>query len=70
MGVAALIKTTIPFYSMVFGSSWLFIVIADDIADDIAAFNNTISNSKDSDRDDETKKTFGDFIQSYADAKQ
>lgn len=55
---------------MVFGSSWLFIVIADDIKDDVATFNNTISNEAEDSDPVQATKSFCDIIQSYADAKE
>lgn len=36
---AAIILTVIPFFSFIFGSSWLFIFIADDIRKDLIDFN-------------------------------
>lgn len=72
-GLAAVIKISIAFFGIIFGSCWLFVVIAKDITNDVAAFNNTVETLKiehiDRNRA-ELLKSFCDIMQNYLDAKQ
>lgn len=70
---ASIVATDILFLGIVFGSSWLFIVIAEDITYDVIAFNNLVTTLKTEDNDSdhaELIKRFCDIIQQYMDAKQ
>lgn len=70
---ASIVTTDILFLGIVFGSSWQFIVIAEDITNDLGAFNNAVKCLKDEDKDKdhaELIKRCCDVIQYYADAKQ
>lgn len=65
-GCAAGAVPTFIFLSLVFGSCWLFIFIAEDITQDVAAFNFTASNENQR----ELTKRFCDTVQIHSDAKQ
>lgn len=70
---ASIVTTDVLFLGIVFGSSWLFIVIAKDITNYLDVFNNAVATLKeattDSDRT-ELVKHFCENIRNYADAKQ
>lgn len=61
------------YFNFAFGSSWLFFVIAEDITNDVATFNNLVKTlkpkNKDRDRVD-LMNCFRDIIQNYTNAKQ
>lgn len=64
-----------PFYQYLFGSGWLFIFIANDIKEDLAAFNTdvTIFENVTKNRDEHRFKLTNKFcaiIQLYTDAKE
>lgn len=68
-----MVITNVSFFGIVFGSNWLFIVIADDLTNDLVAFNKAVSIQNDSDDDGSDTLTMGRFcvvIQNYMDAKQ
>lgn len=68
-GVGSFIIVSIPFFNLVCGSCWIFIVIADDITSDVAGFNDTVEILDDSDRTESVKR-IRDIIQNYSDAKE
>lgn len=69
-GIACIFIVAITFFGIIFGSSWLFIVIAKDISNDMAAFNQTVEKPlKGNDRKDAIKR-FSDIVQKYSDAKE
>lgn len=57
------------FLNLVFGSCWLFIFIAEDIAQDVAAFNIIAATTPDK-KSAELMKRFCDMVQIHLDAKQ
>lgn len=59
----------IPFFGLIFASSWLLITIADEMTDKLATFNNDVKISDESDHE-ELMQRFRDAIQNYTDAKQ
>lgn len=66
----SMITVSFPFLNMIFGSCWIFIVIAGDITNDVAAFNDTVEIlSSTSDRA-ESLERIRDIIQNCSDAKQ
>lgn len=70
-GTLPIMISTTVFFNIIFGSCLLFIVIAEDIANDVAAFNNTIQTLKN--RDGDRAKVMGhfcDIVQQYADVNQ
>lgn len=70
VGVGAIIIAVIPFFNVIFASSWLFIVIVEDLTKDVTAFNQYVVNAlKDSDRSKRIERLHI-FIQHYSDAKQ
>lgn len=68
-GIGAIVLIVIAFFGIVFGSSWLFIVIADDIKNDVAAFNDIVETQKHCDRAMLVKR-FRDILKHYLNAKQ
>lgn len=70
-GVSAVLIISTAIFNIIFGSIWLFIVIAEDLTNDMAAFNNNIVKiiQKNHDRD-ELMGRFREIIQNYTDAKQ
>lgn len=60
----------VHFLYLVFGSSWFFIFIADDITMDMAAFNIDAKTETSNENHTELKKRFSDIVQVYLDAKQ
>lgn len=66
-GFSANIAACLPFFIIIFAPSWLFIVIVDDITNDMAAFNNVVET-----RNNHSKilKRFGSIVQNHSDAKQ
>lgn len=72
-GVAAVTLAVIPFYCILFGSCWLFIVIARDITADVAAFNKVIKTRRDSAGADRLMASihgFCDIVRNYSDVKE
>lgn len=67
-GCGAIIASIIPFFSLFFGSSWLFVFIAEDIRKDLTAFNSN-ENFGEGNRA-ENLKHFRDIVHLYSDAKQ
>lgn len=67
-GLACIFIVAMTFHGMIFGSSWLFIVIAKDISNDMAAFNQTVETPNDNDV--QLQKRFCDIVQLYSNAKQ
>lgn len=63
------VTSSAPFYNIVLGSCWLFIVIVEDITNDMAAFNHTVNAPTDCDRS-ELMGRFYDIMQSYSEVKQ
>lgn len=62
--------TAMSFFSIIYGSNWIFIVIAEDITNDVTAFNDSTAKvPKDSDRA-ELMEHFCNIVQCYLDAKQ
>lgn len=69
LGIAGLM-TSIPFFNIIFGSSWLFYVMTEDIINEVAAFNKTLKIANvDGDRV-AVIEHFHNVIQCYADVKQ
>ena len=62
-GGCATYSFCIPTFSIIFGSCWLFIFIAEDIAKDLANFNSNETTN-------ENLKRFCDVVQMYSDAKE
>lgn len=61
----------IPVLSLVFASSWLFIIIADDdITHKLAAFSNDVQISHEHYQEELMRRRFCDIIQLYSNAKQ
>lgn len=67
-GIGSVVITVASLFGIVFGSNWLFIVMADDVTNDLVAFNNTVSIQNDSDT--RMMEQFCVIIQNYMDAKQ
>lgn len=59
----------IQFLNFVFGSCWLFIFIAEDIGQDVDAFN-SIAKTASRENHAELTKRFRDIVQTYTDAKK
>lgn len=55
--------------SLIFGSCWLFICMAEDITQDVVEFSFIVTTSTDENRT-ELSKRFCDLIQIYSDAKE
>lgn len=69
-GFTSIVLSALPFFGFIFGSSWLFIVIVQDITKDVATFNSAVDAlNVNSDCAELTGRLF-DIIQSYSDAKQ
>lgn len=69
-GTIAVASIDIQFLNLVFGSCWLFIFMADDITQDVVAFNiATMTTTSHENRTDLTKR-FCDMVHIYSDAKQ
>lgn len=69
VGTTAATMTATSFFHIVFGSSWLFIVFAEDIANDAAAFNKkNIKKSKASDLA-ELMERFCAIVRCYSEVK-
>lgn len=68
-GCAATMFAILPLIFYLFGSCWLFAFIADDIADDLTAFNETVKASNAENRSELSDK-FCAIMQFYADAKE
>lgn len=71
VGLAGVITNAVLLFGIVFGSNWLFIVMADDIKSDLAAFNdnNTVEVLKNRNHADLLKR-FIVTMQNYVNAKQ
>lgn len=68
-GVGTIITIPITFFNTVFGSKWLFMVIAEDITNDLAAFNSdTVKKLNESNRAGSMTR-FCAIIQLYTNAK-
>lgn len=71
VGAGSLIVGSVPCLNIVFGSTWLFIVIATDITNDLITFNkNAINASKDRDDCSKLAEHLCAIIRSYSDATQ
>lgn len=68
-GTVITVIVAVAFLNFVFGSCWLFIVIADDITNDVGRFNDIIA-IRDTDDRMELMERFRDIVEHYADAKQ
>lgn len=69
-GATGATKCSMSFFNIVFGSSWLFIVIAEDLRNDAASLNNkTIKKIKASDHA-KFMEHFCEIIRCYSDLKQ
>lgn len=66
-GGFAVFSAITPFYSLIFASEWLFIVIADSITKELNAFNHRKITNK---NHKEMMHRFCDIIQLYSHAKQ
>lgn len=68
-GVGTIITIPITFFNTVFGSKWLFMVIAEDITSDLTAFNNDVDKMHTNSHRTESMERFHAIIQLYTDAK-
>lgn len=68
-GLLVVVLATISLYSLIFASCWLFVTIADDITQELVAFNIDVRISDGTDHD-ELMRYFCDIVQLYSDAKQ
>lgn len=68
-GVGTIITIPITFFNTVFGSKWLFMVIAEDITSDLTAFNNDVDKMQTISHRAESIQRFCTIIQLYTDAK-
>lgn len=68
-GGAAVLLIAIQCFGIVFGSCWIFIVIANDITNDMATVNKIVKIHEDIDSADLMKR-FCNLIQEYSGAKQ
>lgn len=71
-GFEAGVIIAVPCFNIIFGSSWLFIIIADDITNGVAAFNNSVKilvKDKLNERV-QLMKRFCDITRNYSDTKQ
>lgn len=69
-GNGGIIANGIVFFNIVFGSSLLFNVIAEDITKDLAAFNDSTNEPMEDEDRAELTERFCNIIQHYSDAKQ
>lgn len=69
-GLAGLTITALTSFNIAFESSWLFIVIAQDITNDLDTFNNTVKTIKNCNGCAELMEHLCHIIQHYTDAKQ
>lgn len=69
-GVATIIIAVIPFFNIIFASSWLFIKIAEDLTNDVVAFNKDTVEKLKSNYRSKLIKQFLILIEHYSDAKQ
>lgn len=69
-GVSAVLIISLAVFNIIFGSIWLFIVIAEDLTSDMTAFKNSIVKIDKNHDLDELMGRFRDIIQNYTDAKQ
>lgn len=69
-GLASIMITVTLIIGIIFGSCWLFIAIAEDITNDMTAFNRTVETSKYKNYRAEMIERFCDVIQNYTEAKQ
>lgn len=60
----------VPVLTLIAASSWFFATIADEMTQELAAFNNDVKASKGKDDDAEIERRFCDIIQLYSDAKE
>lgn len=67
-GSTFIVTSHVQFLSLIFGSFWLFIVIAEEMANELATFNAIIGTSKRN--RSELMKRFCHIIQTYTDAQQ
>lgn len=74
VGLAGIFANAVILFGIIFGSNWLFIVIAEEITEDLTAFNeNTVQTLKDKiNAIDRVKlmERFLDIIKIHSDAKQ
>lgn len=68
IGSACIMTGYIQFFSLLFGSFWLFIVIADDMTNELATLNNIVKTTNGNRM--ELMKRFCHIIQTYADAQE
>lgn len=69
-GAASITCANGQFLNLVFGSCWLFIVIAEDITQDVVEFNIVVGTSSANTNHTELMKRFCDMVQTHSDAKQ
>lgn len=69
VGILPIVCFVIQFVNFFIGSSWLFINMAEDITQDVVAFNSIDEPITDENRTEKTRQ-FGDMVQGYSDAKQ
>lgn len=71
-GLAAMTQFSMGNFNIIFGSCWLFIVNAEDLTNDMTAFNNDtrLVNAKKSSDRSHLIKHICDIMQSYSNAKQ
>lgn len=68
-GLACIFAVATSKFGIIFGSMWLFIVIAQDIQNDMAEFNQTVKTPNDDDCEGMAER-FRDIVQLYSDAKE
>lgn len=65
----AIIVADIPYFTLIFASSWLFVTIADDLTQELAAWNNDIRASDGLVDHDGLVHHFCDMVRCYTEAK-
>ena len=66
---SAVYLAVIPFFSLIFVSTWFFIGTADDMTQELTGFNNDIKTSNGRDHE-KMVRHFCRIVQHYTDAKQ
>lgn len=69
-GLASIMITVTLIIGIIFGSCWLFVAIAEDITNDMTAFNRIVETLKYKNDCAELIDRFCDVIQIYTEAKQ
>lgn len=69
-GLTVAILLSIIFFNLIFGSSWLFIFMAEDITNDLTVFNAYSETTEATENRAEKTKRFCVTIQLYSDTKQ